>query len=123
VEEAARLSLVVDVASEGMATNGSLLELAGDGKNLGRVTRAIMDMVAASFEVHPMRHATTDEVRRRGDICIDVFKRLRGELHWSLDRCLDKIPEYLGAQLSGIDWRPSARTIWTPSETAKETVQ
>jgi hypothetical protein len=97
-----------------VATNGAILALAGDKQNLGRAVKAIEDMVAASFETHKMRAMTYAEVKRRFDMCVKIFAILRGDLKWSLEKAFDMMPNYLGCELDGAEWLPSARTMWRP---------
>ncbi len=91
--------------------------LVSDPSKLARVTRSFEAIIAASFESHPMRHMTAAEVKRRFDMCASIFETLRVSLKWSIDRILDKLPSYLGCELDGADWKPDARTIWTPTTT------
>ena len=81
--------------------------------------KAIEDMVAASFVTHPMRAMTRSEVKRRFDMCLKIFSALRGDLKWSpFEKAFDMMPEYLGCELDGADWLPSAKTMWRPRELA-----
>jgi len=82
---------------------------------VGRVTIAFERCIAASLEVHPVRHLTQAEIKRRFEMCSKIFEVLRRDLGWSLDRILDKLPSYLGCELDGVDWKPDARTLWTPA--------
>lgn len=87
-----------------------------DEREVSRVTLSFESTIAASFETHPMQHPTRDEVKRRFDLCAKIFERLRADAKWSIVRALDKMPEYLGAELSGIPWAPDARQCWMPED-------
>jgi hypothetical protein len=55
------------------------------------------------------------EMKRRGEMCLKIFKSLRGDLSWGLDRILDELPRFLRAELDGTPWEPEARrATWTP---------
>jgi len=85
---------------------------------IATVTLAIESAIAQSFEAnkHPMRHMTSAEVKRRFDLCASIFEKLRGDLKWGITRATDQLPIYLNETLSGRDWMPDARTIWTPGD-------
>lgn len=85
---------------------------------IGKVTLAFETTIAASFEKHKMRHMTQAEVKRRFDICSTIFEKLRSELKWGVDRIIDQMPYYLDEMLSGRDFTPNARTVWTPGDGA-----
>lgn len=97
---------------------GSFAKLIDEGQ-VGRVTLAFEETIAASFETHKMRHMTTAEVKRRFEMCARIFEKLRGELKWGIERILDTLPTYLGCELDGKDWASDAqgaRTIWAPGD-------
>lgn len=94
---------------------GTFVKLVEDGK-VGTVTVAFERAITRSFAKHPMRHTTVAEIKRRFEMCAAIFVKLRGELHWGLQRALDKIPEYLDAELSGSAWTPDARACWMPGD-------
>lgn len=57
----------------------------------------------------------TEEVKRRGQMCLKIFMALRGDLAWGVDRILDCLPRYLRAELDNVPWEPEARrATWTP---------
>jgi hypothetical protein len=56
---------------------------------------------------------TKDELKRRSAMCIEIFRVLRGDLKWSLDRIADNLADFLRKQLDGVDWEPAARASWT----------
>ena len=80
-----------------------------------RVSLAIERGIAQSFREDGAR-MTGDEVRRRFAICERLFRRLRGDLGWGLQRALDHLPHYLRCELDGIPWQPNARTFWVPAD-------
>lgn len=85
---------------------------------IGKVTLAFENAIAGSFEKHKMRHMTQAEVKRRFEICSEIFEKLRSELAWGIDRIIDQMPHYLDEVLSGRDFVPNARTVWTPGDGA-----
>lgn len=90
-------------------------------KNMvGVVTLRMTEVVEASFEAHPMRGGSIprSEVKRRFDLCANIFEKLRGDLKWGLERVWGHLPAYLGDELNGVQWLPDARTIWSPGDGA-----
>jgi len=71
--------------------------------------------VTRSFEVDGAR-MTDAEVRHRFGICERLFRQLRGDLGWGLQRVLDRLPHYLRCELDGQTWEPDPRTIWMPQD-------
>lgn len=61
-----------------------------------------------------MRHMTHAEVKRRFDIALRIFKTLRGDKGWSLERIGDNLPAYVRNELDGVAWQPDTRSLWTP---------
>lgn len=76
------------------------------------VERAVM----RSFDTRPLpvRRITQDECRRRVQVCERIWKQLRLEKKWSLQRACDHLYRYLIAELDGTSWAPDNRCIWTP---------
>lgn len=61
------------------------------------------------------RETPRDEAKRRISICIRIFKDLRGDLSWGIDRILDHLPKFLRCELDNVPWRPepyAARAGW-----------
>jgi hypothetical protein len=89
-------------------TRGDLKELVED-KWIGKVTIGILDAIAASFQtdnvIRPVQ--TRDEISRRFKICIKWFNVLRRDLHWSVPRILDGLPEALRSELDGTPFQPT----------------
>lgn len=86
-----------------------------DPAALGKLTRGIQNAVARSFVEDKNPTPTMHEVRRRGAICIEVSRELRGDLKWTVDRIVGVLSKALRAKLDGIPWNPEKeRTIWTP---------
>lgn len=57
-----------------------------------------------------------EEVKRRGEICLRIFRELRGDLKWTVDRILDALPRFLRSELEGTPWEPEARrSTWSAS--------
>lgn len=63
-----------------------------------------------------VQRISQDEVKRRTRMCLDIFKVLRGDLRWSVDRIADALPRFLQNELDGVDWKPDVRACWTPAE-------
>ena len=103
-----------------MASNGAIAKAAAAG-NIGMLTVAFGRMVFDSFQDDQSR-PTTNEIERRMWICINTFKMLRGDLHYSTERALDSIPVALRAKLDGIPWEPSRRSTWITKDDENEGV-
>lgn len=93
---------------------------------VGKVALGIEAAVAQSFIedtapgrviiVHGGNRITRAEIKRRGDMCIKIFRALRGDLKWTVERILDHLALYLRKELDGVPWEPEARrATWTPS--------
>jgi hypothetical protein len=82
---------------------------------LERAVTGIERAVTRSFEADRAR-MTRAEVRHRFAICERLFRQLRGDLGWGLDRVLDHLPHYLRCELDGQTWEPDARTFWMPGD-------
>jgi len=80
------------------------------------VAHAVERAVMRSFETRPLplRGITTSEARRRVQICERIWKALRLEKGWSLQRACDHLYRYLVAELDGVAWEPDDRSIWVP---------
>jgi len=59
---------------------------------------------------------TNAEVRRRFAICERLFRQLRGDLGWGMQRVIDHLPGYLRCELDGEPWEPDHRTMWMPQD-------
>lgn len=80
------------------------------------VAQAVERAVMRSFETRalPLRGITTSEARRRVQICERIWKALRLEKRWSVQRACDHLHRYLIAELDGVAWEPDDRSIWVP---------
>lgn len=86
---------------------------------VGKVALGIEAAVAQSFIddmqpgrviiVHGGNRITQAEIKRRGEMCIKIFRMLRGDLKWTIERILDHLPQYLRKELDGLTWEPEAR--------------
>ena len=86
----------------------------------GQVERVVLSLeraVRRSFETDGAR-VTDADVRRRFAICERLFRQLRGDLGWGLQRVLDHLPHYLRCELDGQAWEPDRRTFWMPGDGA-----
>jgi hypothetical protein len=85
---------------------------------ISAVVAAIRTVVALSVKSHPMREGMTGaELKRRADIAIRWFERLRGDLGWSVDRALSATHSALTAELDGREYVPDTEAVmWKPNE-------
>ncbi len=86
-----------------------------EAKDLAKITLSFTSTIGASFDEDKSR-STHSEIKRRFEICVKLFRELRGDLNWGVDRILDKLPEYLRCELDGIPWTPDTRTMWLPRD-------
>lgn len=93
---------------------GPFLDLVEQGR-LDHTVLAIEHIVTRSLEIDGSR-ITAAEVRRRFEICERLFRHLRGDLAWGLQRVLDHLPHYLRCELDGQPWEPDRRTCWIPGD-------
>ena len=80
------------------------------------VAAAVERAVMRSFETRPLpiRGITSNECRRRVQICERIWKALRMDKSWSLQRACDHLYRYLVADLDGVHWEPDGRSLWAP---------
>lgn len=97
------------------ATTSPLVELTKNPAQLERVARGVTAIVTNSFVDRPCM-ATTAEIKRRGNICIELFKELRRDCGFSVERCLDVIPGALRAKIDGSMWEPPTGNTWAGSD-------
>lgn len=58
---------------------------------------------------------TEAEKKRRSEIMAAWFRQLRGDLHMSIQQCLDELPRALRAELDGGSYTPPVeRKLWVP---------
>lgn len=102
-----------------MEFSGSFKDLVGSKRHLGKVTLAIETAIQVSFATNEGT-ITQSEVKRRFELCQKIFKILRGDLKWGIERIIDHLPQYLTAELNGSDWDPGTqqRQCWIPSDGA-----
>lgn len=83
------------------------------------VAQAVERAVIRSFETRPLplRGITTSEAKRRVHICEQIWRVLRLDKSWSVQRACDHLYRYLIAELDGVTWEPDARSIWAPDRT------
>lgn len=93
---------------------------------IAEVVRGIETAVLKSFEedMKPGRivlvhgssgapRATQAEAARRTQLCLKIFRALRGDLKWTLPRAIDHLSIYLRKELDGEPWEPEAkRASW-----------
>lgn len=88
-----------------------------DNQQLGQVMARFEEVVMRSLEADGARF-TAAEVRRRFQICERLFRVLRGDLGWGLQRVLDHLPHYLRCELDGQAWEPDRSACWMPGDGA-----
>jgi hypothetical protein len=89
-----------------------------------KVVVGIEAAVAGSFledaqrqKVILVSQVTREETKRRAAICLKIFRTLRGDLKWGVERINDSLPHFLRCELDGIAWTPDAtRASWSPSQ-------
>lgn len=86
---------------------------------VGKVTLGIQTTIELSF-AQDFSRITSDEVKRRFKMCEKIFRELRGDLGWSVQRILDNLPRYLRCELDGVNWEPEKRSSWAPSQAGKD---
>lgn len=91
-----------------MSSVGVLAQLI-EQDQVGRVTNAFTEMIAASMAVDNAP-TTAHEIKRRFGICLRVFRELRGDLKWSIAKILDHLPYYLRCELDGGKYNPNDET-------------
>lgn len=79
------------------------------------VADAVEQAVLRSFQDRPMRHGITQaEARRRVAICERIWKVLRLDKGWSVQRACDHMYRFLLCEIDGVPWEPNDRSIWVP---------
>ena len=80
------------------------------------VAQAVERAVMRSFETRPLplRAITTSEARHRVQVCEQIWRALRLDKRWSVQRACDHLYRYLIAELDGVAWEPDDRSIWVP---------
>lgn len=94
-----------------MELSKSFVELVGSPVNLGKTTLGIQTAIELSF-AQDGSTITQSEVKRRFRVCENIFKQLRGDMKWGIDRIIDHLPRYLRAELDGDAWEPDQRRCW-----------
>lgn len=99
------------------------LSLLNERGNYPLVARKFASTLAASFAEDARRNGaefvrkihTQDEEKRRAEILGKWFRRLRGDLGFSLNRTLDELPRALRAELDGGSYTPPEKNrLWAP---------
>jgi hypothetical protein len=79
------------------------------------LVNVIEEAILRSFESRPMRGGITQaEVKRRFEICERIWKVLRIEHKWSVQRVCDHLYRFLLQEIDGISWEPNRRVLWVP---------
>ena len=71
----------------------------------------IVRAVALSYAKEGGRR-TDAEDRDRARKCIDLIRIMRGDMHWSVPRIVDELPEALRTRVRGEHWEPSKTKAW-----------
>lgn len=82
------------------------------GVELLKLTEAIMQAVARSFQEQVVISRTHSEIKRRVTICTDWALVMRCELGWSYLRVYDHLHQALKSELNGKKWEPPAGTTY-----------
>ena len=99
-----------------MIDNQTFAGLIDDPRDGKRIANGIFVAVNKSFEYDKNETPKAAEVKRRFNICVDLFKQLRGDLQWGVGRILDHMSIYLRNELDGISWTPDTRRTWVGSD-------
>lgn len=92
-----------------------LADLITDPGGIRTAVNGITDSVALSYLSHPMKNgATKAENARRAQICIRLLRVMRGDLGWSVQRCVDTLGTALTSELDDVRWTPpkNNRDAW-----------
>jgi len=87
-------------------------DLCNKPADLQVVAHSVATSLARSFKDDAARHDglfithTAAEERRRAEILFKWFRRLRGDLGYSLSMALDELPRALRAELDGTPYEP-----------------
>lgn len=95
--------------------SGEFAALIDSEKLLASAVRGFQAAIARSFQ-QDNGPQTQNEIKRRFDICARIFRRLRSDCGWSVQRIVDYLPRYLRCELDGQPWTPDSTTLWTPPE-------
>lgn len=91
--------------------------VANDSTNLAKVVLGFEKIIIGSFRLDPVRGGPTSaHVRERYLIIERIFRMLRCEKSWGIDRILDHLPTYLHAELNRKSWEPDDRIVWAPND-------
>lgn len=99
-----------------MIDNQTFAGLIDDPHDVKRIAEGIFVAVNKSFEYDNNQNPKQSEVKRRFELCVDLFKQLRGDLQWGVGRILDHMPRYLRNELDGIAWTPDPRRTWVGAD-------
>jgi hypothetical protein len=90
-----------------------------------RVEQTFLKVIADSFQTDVLRSAhptatvktTHDEIKRRTNLCYDLFMMMRKDVGYSTHRALDMLPFGLRSELDGTPWvPPPVDRSWSPSQ-------
>lgn len=112
-------------------SKGVFAKLLLDDKELGIATSGIESTIWRSFAVDAERRTretgiiliakamrpTEAEIKRRFEICCKWFGVFRGDLKWSVQRCVDHLSDALRTELDGGQYEPPStdKAVWKPS--------
>jgi hypothetical protein len=89
------------------------------GELLGRLANGITTAVQKSFadqEGRMRRDIPRIEIVDRFKECVRWARTLRGDLQWGVDRIVGQLDEILRCHLARIDYVPTERKCWMPSD-------
>lgn len=95
---------------------GELASLVSNPDALATLNDGITRVIAQSFREDKF-NPTMSEIRRRFNMCVDIFKMLHSKpFEWSIIRIVDEMSHGLRHKLDGIPWNPTnARVIYVPN--------
>lgn len=112
--------MLVHLPYQHQATGTPFGDLAGEPELLARVRRAFTRALAKSFDqdaavcgVDFARRMNTDtERRRRAQLLATLYRRMRGDWGWSVQRTIDTLAEALRVELDGGTYERPRGRLW-----------
>jgi hypothetical protein len=98
---------------------GSLQDLVRSDSEAKEVFAGFFKAIVASFYTDQVQllQITAHELRRRVMLCIQLFRDMRGDCYWTLNRTLDTLPHALRVTLDGEVFEPKKeRSTWAATD-------
>lgn len=103
-----------------------------DEEQLGKTVAGIETVIWGSFAQDAERRVrdtglillskqqvrpTENQIKERFEICAKWFGIMRGDLKWSVQRCIDNLADALRTELDGGNYEPpgTGKAVWKPS--------